>query len=105
VEKIMVVKDDNNNNNSHNNNNNNGNNNAYKTVEVEFCSRKYLIKVNSPSPTMVNIESGSTLKTNMRVVVSNLRIETITTTTTTITVDPGVETNVEETIGLVTVRA
>jgi hypothetical protein len=100
----MVVKDNNNNNNSHNNNNNNGNNNAHKTVKIEFCSRKCLIKVNSPSPTMVNIGSGSTLKTNMRVVVSNLRMETTTTTTTTM-VDPGVKTNIEKTVGLVTVGA
>jgi hypothetical protein len=95
----MVVEDDNNN----NNNNNNDNNNAYKTVEVEFHSRKCLIKVNSPSPTMINIESGSTLKTNMRVIVSNLRMETTTTTTT--TVDPGVEINVEGIVDLVMVGA
>jgi hypothetical protein len=96
--------EDDNNNNSHNNNNNNSNNNVYKTMKIEFCSRKCLIKVNSPSPTMVNIGSGSTLKTNMRVVVSNLRMKTTTITTTT-TMNPGVKTNVEETVGLVTVGA
>jgi hypothetical protein len=105
----MVVKDDNNNNNSHNNNNNNGNNNgnnnAHKTVKIEFHSRKCLIKVNSLSPTMVNIESGSTLKTNMRVLVSNLRMETTTTITTTTMIDSGVKTNVEKTTGLVMVEA
>jgi hypothetical protein len=47
---------------------------------------------NSPSPSTVNIESGSTLSTNTRVVATNHKAEKTTTTTTT-TVDPGATVN------------
>jgi uncharacterized FAD-dependent dehydrogenase len=103
-----VIEDNNNNNNSSHNNNNNGNNNTYNTVEKKSPLRRCLIKECFPSPTMVNIRSGLTLKTNMRVVVFNKKVETTietTTTTTTIMVDSEVETNVEEIVVLVMVGA
>jgi hypothetical protein len=105
----MVIEDNNNNNNSSHNNNNNGNNNIHNTVEEKSPSRRCLIKECFPSPTTVNIESGSIPKTNMRVVVFNKKVktttETTTTTTTTTMVDPEVETNVEETMVLITMGA
>jgi hypothetical protein len=105
----MIEDNNNNNNNSSHNNNNNGNNNAHNTVEKKSPSRKCLIKKCFPLPTMVNIGSGSILKTNIRVVVSNKKVEitietTITITTTTI-VDLEVKTNIEETVVLVMIRA
>jgi hypothetical protein len=106
---MVEDNNNNNNNNSSHNNNNNGNNNIHNTMEEKSPSRRCLIKECFPSPTTVNIGSGSTPKTNIRVVVSNKKVETTIETTitiiTTTMVDLEVKTNVEETTVLVMMGA